>query len=64
MKGKRHPPPWPPTEVMARAVIANVQGEYSAAEIARVKDALENRPADLARVLSEIHRAHEKGGEE
>lgn len=61
MKGRRPSPPDLPTEAMARAIITNAQGEYSAAEIARVKHALEHRPETLRRVLVEIHRAQVKG---
>ena len=61
MRGKRPSPPVPLTERIARAIISNAQGEYSAEEVARVKDALENHPAGLARVLAKIHETREKG---
>ena len=64
MRDKRRPPPELPTEAMARAIITNAQGQYSAEEVARVKDALEKRPETLARVLEEIHLEHAGGVEE
>ena len=49
--------------LMVRAIIANAQGEYSAAEVARVKHALEHHRETLRRVLVEVHRAKVKGRE-
>jgi hypothetical protein len=61
MKGKQSSPPVPLAERVGRAIIADAQGQYTEAERARVREALENRPEDLARVIAEIHGAHEKG---
>ena len=63
MKGKRPSPSVALTERVARAIIDDAQGQYTEAERARVKDALENHPADLARVLAEIHETHQKSGD-
>lgn len=50
-------------ERMARAVLDNAQGEYSAEEVGHVRDTLDNRPDELRAVLDEIHAARKKGGE-
>jgi hypothetical protein len=55
MKGKRPSQPNLPVKGMARAIIDDPQGQYTAAERARVEDALEHRPEELTRVIAEIH---------
>ncbi len=50
----------PLTLRIARAIVADSTDEYTAEEKARVKDALDDHPDRLARVLSELFK--EKGG--
>ena len=49
-------------ERMARAVISNKE-EYTREERERVRETLERHPADLRRVLEEIHGSRGEGGE-
>jgi hypothetical protein len=55
--------PAPLQERMARDILNDPQGQYTDAERARVREALERHPERLAEVLREIHDAHRKGGE-